>query len=374
MVWKEAKDPSTGKPYYYNEAGETRWERPAEMDSVPAPVAAPPPIGGGRGEWREVTDQSSGKPYYYNTITKETSWTKPAGLSEPAPQGPPPGPATSEGEAVPEPQTGKPYYYNTRTLETRWDPPEGMAGNSGGNAAPVWKSAQDPTGRTYWYNTQTKETTWEKPPGADGPDRGAGPFGGGMPPFGMGGGPGYMDPYGPPGGMGGFGGPPMGGGGYGGFGGKGGHDMGGVDSHMATTIFGKLELTAPSSLLLEWVGMTMGVQWEEDLEEGTEGRLEGMMEGTEGHLEGMMEGTEGHLEGMMEGTEGHLEDMEEGMVVSLEVVSLALGFVIAPLELLARTGGPRTITCSRPRSVSLSSAKASAHSVTGAGLRTAITS
>eukprot|EP00658_Telonema_sp_P-2_P080739 TRINITY_DN8100_c0_g1_i7.p1 TRINITY_DN8100_c0_g1~~TRINITY_DN8100_c0_g1_i7.p1 ORF type:complete len:399 (+),score=40.84 TRINITY_DN8100_c0_g1_i7:438-1634(+) len=102
-----------------------------------------------------------------------------------------------------------------------------MAGNSGGNAAPVWKSAQDPTGRTYWYNTQTKETTWEKPPGADGPDRGAGPFGGGMPPFGMGGGPGYMDPYGPPGGMGGFGGPPMGGGGYGGFGGKGGHDMGG---------------------------------------------------------------------------------------------------------------------------------------------------
>jgi len=88
--WQEAATPE-GRPYYYNEAGETRWERPAEEpagDERPKPstalaVVQKPVIPGGvagigklpRG-WRMVTG-ADGKPYYWNKKSGEVSWEPP---------------------------------------------------------------------------------------------------------------------------------------------------------------------------------------------------------------------------------------------------------------------------------------------------------
>merc|ERR1711959_47411 len=38
--WQEARDPASGKPYWYNAAGETTWDPPR---TIPAPVPTPAP-------------------------------------------------------------------------------------------------------------------------------------------------------------------------------------------------------------------------------------------------------------------------------------------------------------------------------------------
>jgi len=64
----EAKDPKSGKTYYYNKTTkETSWKKP----SASAAADELPP------HWAEVKDPNSGKTYYYNKVTKETSWKRP---------------------------------------------------------------------------------------------------------------------------------------------------------------------------------------------------------------------------------------------------------------------------------------------------------
>jgi len=66
--WVEAKDPKSGKTYYYNKTTkETSWKKP----SASAAADELPP------HWAEVKDPNSGKTYYYNKVTKETSWKRP---------------------------------------------------------------------------------------------------------------------------------------------------------------------------------------------------------------------------------------------------------------------------------------------------------
>ncbi|CAL1352273.1 unnamed protein product [Linum trigynum] len=72
--WAEAKDPTTGVPYYYNErTGVTQWERPLETPPTkqgPLPLALP-------GNWVETVDETTGHKYYFNTKTQVSQWEHP---------------------------------------------------------------------------------------------------------------------------------------------------------------------------------------------------------------------------------------------------------------------------------------------------------
>mmetsp|Transcript_129465 Transcript_129465/g.223605 ORF Transcript_129465/g.223605 Transcript_129465/m.223605 type:complete len:109 (+) Transcript_129465:1693-2019(+) len=45
---------------------------------APAPVPAPVPAPAPAGEWLEAKDPASGRPYYYHSVTREVRWDKPA--------------------------------------------------------------------------------------------------------------------------------------------------------------------------------------------------------------------------------------------------------------------------------------------------------
>ena len=70
--WESAKDPSSGKTYYFKRStNERSWKKP---------VLLPMSFAGGEEHlpdgWKSTKDESSGKTYYYHTSGK-TSWEKP---------------------------------------------------------------------------------------------------------------------------------------------------------------------------------------------------------------------------------------------------------------------------------------------------------
>merc|ERR1712203_1188321 len=79
--WESATDPASGKQYFFNRAtNETSWTPPAGAPAaqppfVPVPSAAPtasiPP------GWEEAKDPASGKTYYFNRATNTTQWNPP---------------------------------------------------------------------------------------------------------------------------------------------------------------------------------------------------------------------------------------------------------------------------------------------------------
>ncbi|CAN0890654.1 Polyglutamine-binding protein 1 [Linum grandiflorum] len=88
--WAEAKDPTTGVSYYYNETtGVTQWERPVETSitkqahlpftlpvetsitkQAPLPFALPE-------SWVEAMDETTGHKYYFNSKTNTSQWEHP---------------------------------------------------------------------------------------------------------------------------------------------------------------------------------------------------------------------------------------------------------------------------------------------------------
>ncbi|KAK8570838.1 hypothetical protein V6N13_103237 [Hibiscus sabdariffa] len=72
--WVEAKDPSSGASYYYNESiGKSQWERPVETSlstSIPSATRLV-------GDWVEAVDETTGHKYYYNTKTNISQWECP---------------------------------------------------------------------------------------------------------------------------------------------------------------------------------------------------------------------------------------------------------------------------------------------------------
>ncbi|KAL5726669.1 hypothetical protein ACHQM5_009691 [Ranunculus cassubicifolius] len=77
--WKEAKDPSTGSVYYYNEStGKTQWENPCEIPTVSQSLPSTNLPQG----WLEALDETSGQKYYYNTKTQISQWTRPGSVEQ----------------------------------------------------------------------------------------------------------------------------------------------------------------------------------------------------------------------------------------------------------------------------------------------------
>ncbi|KAF7127910.1 hypothetical protein RHSIM_Rhsim11G0071400 [Rhododendron simsii] len=79
LGWFEAKDPTSGAAYYYNEiSGKSQWERPVEIESSSKPrstLLLPE-------DWQEVLDETSGQKYYHNTKTLVSQWERPNSLEQ----------------------------------------------------------------------------------------------------------------------------------------------------------------------------------------------------------------------------------------------------------------------------------------------------
>ena len=68
MGWKEAKDPQ-GRVYYYNDEGQTTWEKPEELFTAFEKRL----LSHG---WKSALTED-GKVYYYKPSTGETTWEAP---------------------------------------------------------------------------------------------------------------------------------------------------------------------------------------------------------------------------------------------------------------------------------------------------------
>jgi pre-mRNA-processing factor 40 len=71
-VWVELKDPKDRKYYHNKITGETRWDKPIELQTASE-------LAQSKSVWKEFISDN-GRKYYYNTQTKESAWEEPQEL------------------------------------------------------------------------------------------------------------------------------------------------------------------------------------------------------------------------------------------------------------------------------------------------------
>ncbi|KAH3759631.1 vacuolar protein [Pelomyxa schiedti] len=125
--WSEARDPTSGRPYYYNTiTNETSWTIPTPP---PQPVTPTPPASQPVSQsqpasktalppgWEEGFDPSSGRVFYIDHNNKITSWTPPVSASVRPPQTP------SHSTGISQSLFGGPTSFPSQPLSASWVAP-----------------------------------------------------------------------------------------------------------------------------------------------------------------------------------------------------------------------------------------------------------
>lgn len=182
-AWTKHTDPNSKVVYYYNTVTtESSWERPAgfvePVAGAEAAVAARQDGPSAAGSpWMACTDPNSGCQYYYNSVTKESSWERPAdfdsaaaaAIAEVGASASSVGAAAAAQAAA---AVSQPTHCVTAPVAAAVAAPAAVATTpaspSAVGPAPAagspWVVCTDPTsGHVYYFNQVTKTSSWDVP-------------------------------------------------------------------------------------------------------------------------------------------------------------------------------------------------------------------
>ena len=187
--WISRTDPNTQRVYYFNKrTNKTQWEEPVEMQTAPTEDRGKATVETSlnaesadkdASEWKEMTDKTSGRKFYYNVNTKKTQWNKPLEVpSKPAliaaqkeaSSGQSTTPAkqdqtlalTSSWTKRKDKKSGRYFYYNSETKKTQWETPVDFVENSAVEEKSDKTSAIDPISEAPKNDKNQKKKKKEK--------------------------------------------------------------------------------------------------------------------------------------------------------------------------------------------------------------------
>lgn len=173
--------------YYANEAtGETTWERPAVLGTIPEPqdMSAALVTGVKQEGWTAYVDPETNAQYWANHETGEVVWAEEEYAAEETVEErweEEPAQAQDSWEEHWDEEAGAAYYYNRSTEEAVWEQPAGFVQSSASlttaqsheqgepqeslQQSSTWEEHWDEeAGAAYYYNRSTEEAVWECPP------------------------------------------------------------------------------------------------------------------------------------------------------------------------------------------------------------------
>jgi hypothetical protein len=159
--WQQARDPASGKSYWYNRStGESSWEPPVMVPTGPA--ATPPPVGGGRPEIdAAATSSTSGSAgtagTAESTSTTSTTSTAPVETKAATAVGSTESPSSSISTASAETEAAAAAAVSPAKEQKAPLSQPDRSSQQG------WEEVTDPSsGQTYLFNRSTGETKWKK--------------------------------------------------------------------------------------------------------------------------------------------------------------------------------------------------------------------
>ena len=179
--WKEMTDKTSGRKFYYNvNTKKTQWNKPLEVPSKPALIAAqkeaivPQSTTPAKQDqkvaltssWTKRKDKKSGRYFYYNSETKKTQWETPvdfvenSAVEEKSDK-------TSAIDPISEAPKNDKNQKKKKKKEKKKKEEDNLKSNeaqSSGSSLSDWTEKTDKTsGRVFYYNKKTKKTQWTKP-------------------------------------------------------------------------------------------------------------------------------------------------------------------------------------------------------------------